>query len=184
MRYGNQSTSKFQKTKLKQYVAHFSMWATLNSPLLMGNDLRTLSPSVLSILNNPAVIAINQDPLGKPAIRIKRDEKVPKDEYGMGETQIWSGKLFGGDQVVTFLNAANKHLTMSATLEEIFLRETGKAPQAQMEWDVYDLWANRMNSVTARSIIEAPESATAILGKREWYNATEVPYEKGVEMGD
>jgi len=45
------------------------MWAALNSPLLMGNDLRKLSASAFTIFSNPAVIAINQDPLGKSCIR-------------------------------------------------------------------------------------------------------------------
>jgi alpha-galactosidase len=160
------------------------MWAILNSPLLMGNDLRIVSPSALSILNNPAVIAINQDPLGKPAIRIKRNQNVAKDQYGMGESQIWSGKLFGGDQVVAFLNAADEDLEMSASLEEIFLRETGKAPQVQEEWDVYDLWANRMSDAVAQKIISSPETSTEVLKKEDWYNSTALSYEDGVKAGD
>lgn len=157
----------------------------LNSPLLMGNDLRTLSPRALTILNNPAIIAINQDPLAKSAIRIYRNASVAKDEYGQGEIQIWSGKLFGGDQVVGFLNAANEDLDMSASLKEIFIREAGKAPQIEEEWDVFDLWADRMEESDAQKTLDAvPEARLEIFRELNWYNATEVPYEVGVIDGD
>jgi alpha-galactosidase len=97
------------------------MWAALNSPLLMGNNLRIISASAFTILNNPAVIAINQDPLAKSAIRVLRNTNVAKDRYGMGETQVWSGKLYGGDRVVIMLNAAAEDIEISVTLEEIFI---------------------------------------------------------------
>jgi len=161
------------------------MWAILNSPLLIGADLRTLEPSALTILNNPAIIAINQDPLAKSAIRIYRNTNVAKDEYDIGEIQIWSGKLFGGDQVVAFLNAADGDFEMKATLKEIFIREAGKAPQVDEHWDVYDLWADRMSDTLASSILQAKYDQTnKILRDVGWYNATEIPYEVGIKNGD
>ena len=41
---------------------HFALWCMMNSPLLIGCDLRTLSPQTLSLITNPELIAINQDP--------------------------------------------------------------------------------------------------------------------------
>lgn len=41
---------------------HFALWCIMNSPLLIGCDLRTLSPQTLSLITNPELIAINQDP--------------------------------------------------------------------------------------------------------------------------
>lgn len=109
---------------------------------------------------------------------------MAKDVYGVGEAQIWSGKLFGGDQVVIFLNAADEDLKMSASLAEIFLRETGKPTQAQEEWDVYDLWGNRMSEAVAQEIIESPNDSAKILTKINWYNSTALPYKEGIEKGD
>ncbi len=160
------------------------MWAALNSPLLMGNDLRTISASAFTILNNPAVIAINQDPLAKSAIRVRRDTNVTKDRYGIGETQVWSGKLYGGDRVVVMLNAAGEDIAMSITLEEIFLQETGKPPQVRESWTVFDLWGDRMDETVARQILDCPAKAPKIFQDSNWYNSTEVPYEEGVKMGD
>ncbi len=45
-------------------MSHFSLWAIAKSPLIMGCDVRNLSATSLSILTNPEVIAVNQDPLG------------------------------------------------------------------------------------------------------------------------
>eukprot|EP00808_Paulinella_micropora_P030624 g21985.t1 len=45
-------------------VAHFSLWALVKAPLLIGCDVTRLSKDTLSILSNKDVIAINQDALG------------------------------------------------------------------------------------------------------------------------
>jgi alpha-galactosidase len=73
-----------------EYMAHFTMWAAVKSSLLIGADLRHIDARALSILNNPAIIALSQDPLGRSAVQISRNRSVKKDRYGQGETQIWS----------------------------------------------------------------------------------------------
>ncbi|WP_091216497.1 glycoside hydrolase family 27 protein [Mucilaginibacter gossypiicola] len=55
---------------------HFSMWCMLNSPLLAGNDLRTMSKQTIDILTNKEIIALNQDPGFKQAKRIFRENNV------------------------------------------------------------------------------------------------------------
>ncbi len=42
----------------------FALWAIWSSPLYMSNDLRKLNPEMKKILQNKAVIAVNQDKLG------------------------------------------------------------------------------------------------------------------------
>jgi alpha-galactosidase len=153
----------------------------------MGNDLRTLSAPSLTILNNPTVIAVSQDPEGRSAVRIRRDFVVAKDEYGIGEAHVWSGSLYGGDQVVLFLNAADEDLEMSATLAEIFLHDGpgGSAPQVKEAWEVYDLWANRMDDKLAQKILDAPEDkAVNLLEQANWYNSTALSYKEGLKKGD
>lgn len=170
-----------------QYRAHFSLWAALRSPLLMGNDLRSLSALSLTILNNPAVIAISQDPEGRSVARVRRETQVAKDKYGMGEIQVWSGSLYGGDQVVILLNAAEEDASISASFEEIFLHDgpEGSAPQVQEEWQAYDLWANRMDTALAQKILDAPVGKLEKLFKdANWYNSTELPYKEGLKNSD
>ncbi|KAH7160988.1 alpha-galactosidase [Dactylonectria macrodidyma] len=174
-----------------EYKAHFTMWALLKSPLLIGADLRTLSPSALTILNNPAIIAINQDPAGRSAYRVHIDYSVKKDKYGVGEIQVWSGPLANGDQVVAFLNAAEEDVDMTCSLEEIFVSDGpgGSAPQVKHDWDVYDLWANRMHNSVAEALRDASlesklEAAGETLKQTHWYNSTDLPYAEGLRLGD
>jgi len=161
------------------------MWSALKSPLLISTHLRDLSPSAFTILNNPAVIAINQDPLGRSAVQIRRDINVKKDEYGMGEAQVWSGHLASGDQVVIFLNAADEDLDLEASLIEIFYHEgpNGHAAQVKETWNVYDLWGDRMDDGLAQRILSASSSSEAnkLLKKANWYNSTEIPYSQGLK---
>ncbi|KAL2075055.1 hypothetical protein VTL71DRAFT_8835 [Oculimacula yallundae] len=170
-----------------EYRAHFSLWAALKSPLLMGNDLRTLSSQALTILNNPAVIAVNQDPEGRSAFRVRHEKNAAPDKYGLGEIQVWTGPLYGGDQVVILLNAGGKDTKISASLEEIFSHEgpEGSAPQVQEEWDVYDLWANRMDNDLAQKILDADSKTLEKLFKdANWFNSTETSYMDGLKMND
>ena len=103
-----------------EYVTHFSLWAAIKSPLIMGNALRKITPSALSILLNPAVLAVSQDPGSRPADRQWRYFVADKDQYGKGEIQMWSGTLSGTDRLVLLLNAGTEAREMNATLEDIF----------------------------------------------------------------
>lgn len=165
------------------------MWASLKSPLLMGHDLSTMSAKTLTILNNPAIIAISQDPLGRAANLVRRDTNVKKDKYGMGETHLWTGQLAGGDQVVILFNAADEDIQMSASLEEIFYYEgpEGSAPQVQQTWNVYDLWAGRMDVGTAQKILDADgdlQSREQLWQEANWYNSSAISYREGLKAGD
>ena len=42
--------------------SHFAMWCMFSSPLLIGQDLRTIRPETLALYKNSELIAINQDP--------------------------------------------------------------------------------------------------------------------------
>lgn len=167
-----------------EYIAHFSMWAALKSPLLIGADLRKLDHKALSILSNPAVIAVNQDPLGRSAVRIAQDFDVKTDKYGQGETQIWSGPLYGGkgreDQLLIFLNAADEDVTMATSLNDIFVHEgpEGSAPHTKLAYNIHDLWERRMPEHSAQQILGGGPPM------RDWYNSTETPYTTGLDNSD
>jgi alpha-galactosidase len=164
------------------------MWAALKSPLLMGHDLRIMSAATLTILNNPAIIAISQDPLGLAVNLARRDTNVKKDKYGMGETHLWTGQLAGGDQAVILFNAADEDIQMIASLEEIFYYEgpEGSAPQVKQTWDVYDLWAERMDLETAQKILDAADDYgyERLLQEANWYNSSAMSYKEGLKAGD
>lgn len=54
----------------EQSKSQMAMWAIFAAPLLMSVDLRTIRPEYKAILQNKAVIAVNQDPLGLQGKRI------------------------------------------------------------------------------------------------------------------
>jgi alpha-galactosidase len=57
-----------------EYRTHMSLWSLLAAPLIAGNDLRDMTDETKSILMNHEVIAIDQDPDGKPVKRISPED--------------------------------------------------------------------------------------------------------------
>ena len=130
-----------------------------------------MDPATLSLVSNPAILAISQDPLGLPAFRAWQKPAAQENNtystalYTAGETSFWIGQLNGGDYVACFLNAAGTSQSMSATMDEIFVDQltTGSnAPVKQLSqtWEIYDVWGYRMDNATAISIING--NATSV----------------------
>ncbi len=81
------------KLSYEQNISHFSLWCMMNSPLILGNDLRKMDERVKEIVTNKALIAINQDALGKQAKRVKR-----------GSVDVLAKPLADGSTAVCFFN--------------------------------------------------------------------------------
>jgi alpha-galactosidase len=77
-----------------EYRTHMSLWALLAAPLLAGNDLSQMTDETKSILMNKAVIAIDQDKLGKQGDRVSEE----------GSKEIWSKPLSGGRVAIGMFN--------------------------------------------------------------------------------
>ena len=60
-----------------EYKTHFTFWAFMNSPLMIGCDITKMDEDAKKILTNKDVIAINQDPAQRQPFEIyqKVDEK-------------------------------------------------------------------------------------------------------------
>jgi alpha-galactosidase len=170
-----------------EYRTHMTMWAAIKSPLIMGNKLDQLSVEDYQILTNPAILALSQDPVGSAVQRRVVKQVEPKDEYGFGEVQIWSGQLYGGDYVVIFLNAANDTQDVEVPLWQVFGLIT--AAQAEEDWATYDLWAENVTisadvaSMVLNGTMELSSSSTdgTLQG---YYNATEMSWEAGIMAND
>ena len=85
--------------------AHFAMWSMLASPLMLGNDVRTMSQTTSDILGNRDVIAINQDTLGIQGYKYQTLEN--------GSVEVWLKPLVGGSWAVCFLNRGTAPVTFS-----------------------------------------------------------------------
>lgn len=79
-----------------------ALWAIWGSPLFMSNDLTNIRPEFKAILQNKAVIALNQDPEGLMGKQIATVESMPflvkvnvKMERKIMKYNIWTlGKLY------------------------------------------------------------------------------------------
>lgn len=104
----------FKGCSVEEYRTHFSLWALLNSPLMIGCDIRDMDEDTKSILLNRDVIAVNQDPLGsQPFFANNFAWKVNENRNSFTEphfvsypldTPIVAKYLDNGDIAVGFFN--------------------------------------------------------------------------------
>ena len=66
-----ESGSVPQQLSPAEEQSHFALWALLKAPLLIGADPTNLTEHALSVLTNPAVVAVSQDKLGVQGARIR-----------------------------------------------------------------------------------------------------------------
>jgi alpha-galactosidase len=94
--------------------AQVSMWAISGAPMLLGNDLsKPLTSATLSLLTNPEMIAIDQDPLGLQGLL------VAKPGAGL---QVWSKLLTGtGRRAVMLFNSTAADAPVAVTWDDLGL---------------------------------------------------------------
>ncbi len=123
--------------------AQLSMWAIVAAPLMLGSDPRALSPSAIAMLENPEVIAVDQDRLGIQGTMIEQE----------GAGQVWSKPLAGGAVAVALLNRGPSPLRIATTASHAGLA-------AARSYRVRNVWAHRTASSTgAIDAVVAPDSA-------------------------
>ena len=76
-------------TPNEQYT-HVSMWCLMAAPLIFSGDMTKLDPFTLSLLCNHEVIEVDQDPLGKQAVIVRKtaDELVLAKELEDGSRAV------------------------------------------------------------------------------------------------
>lgn len=77
--------------------SHFSMWAMVASPLIAGNDFRSMSKETLALLTNKDIIAINQDKMGVQGFKHAVQDGL----------ETWAKPLANGDWAIAFLNRSD-----------------------------------------------------------------------------
>lgn len=94
-----------------EYRTHVSLWAMLAAPLIAGHDVRSASPETVALLTNADVIAIDQDPLGKPGRRVLQRETV----------EVWTRTLADGRTAVAFFNRGTSGVKVDMPLAQLGL---------------------------------------------------------------
>lgn len=97
-----------------QYKTHFALWAMMNSPLMIGCDIRKISDEALDILKNKEVIAINQDLEGRGPYCIKQWNN-PDRVFTLIKP------LYGGDYAIGMFNLSDNASEMSLQFFDIGL---------------------------------------------------------------
>ena len=113
-------------TKLtpNEQVTHITLWSLLSAPLLIGCDMSQLDPFTTALLGNDEVLAVDQDPLGKPAGRKAKD----------GQLEVWARPLSDGTTAVGLFNRGSAPAEVTAHWTDLGL--SGEQP-------VRDLWQQK-----------------------------------------
>jgi alpha-galactosidase len=113
---------------------HFSFWAALKSPLIIGADITKVSNTSLNILLNKEIIAINQDDAGVAASYLPALSTE-------GSIQVWAGPLSAGnfEHVILALNEGAN--ATSITIPWSSIPELQNSTRAS--YKVRDVWAGK-----------------------------------------
>ncbi|WP_329459083.1 NPCBM/NEW2 domain-containing protein [Streptomyces sp. NBC_01497] len=129
-----------------EYRSHFSLWSMMDSPLLIGTDLRKATPQTLAILNNKDVIALDQDPLGKQATVLSSD----------GDRYVMTKQLANGDRAVALFNAGDQAQPISTTA-------TAAGLPRHASYAVTDLWSHTAYNSAGTLAATVPAHGTVLL---------------------
>ncbi|KKW91446.1 NPCBM/NEW2 domain-containing protein [Sphingobium chungbukense] len=102
----------FDERHLTEARSHFTLWAMMNAPLLIGADLRKTPQPLLDIFGNTGLIAINQDPAGNQAVIA----------FDSDSLQILVKTLANGDKAVALFNRGIASVDAVLTADHLKLR--------------------------------------------------------------
>ncbi|MFG2504725.1 NPCBM/NEW2 domain-containing protein [Streptomyces rubiginosohelvolus] len=137
-----------------QYRTQFSLWSVMAAPLVIGSDLRKLDAVSAEILTNREVIAVDQDPKGKPG------EIVASD----AGRWVISKELADGSRAVALFNETNRPRRIATTAAAVGL------PGAS-GYKARDLWTALEKGTAGTIAATVPAHGTVLLkvsADRKW----------------
>ncbi|MGW7007260.1 NPCBM/NEW2 domain-containing protein [Streptomyces sp. NPDC054933] len=147
-----------------EYRSHFSMWAVMAAPLLIGNDLRKATPSTYDIITNKDVIAVDQDPLGKQGTVLSSDS---------GRWTVVK-PMADGSRAVALFNETDQPQRIATTAAAIGL------PQ-RSAYTLRDLWQHKDYETAGTVSATVPAHGTAL--SRVSADAHAILHAPAVEIG-
>jgi alpha-galactosidase len=128
-----------------EYQTHFSMWAIMAAPLLIGSDLRDVTQESLDILLNEDVIAVDQDPLGAQGTVVS----------DVGGLIVVDKPLEDGSHAVALYNSTDTDANIATTAEEAGL-------PAAASYQLTDLWSKETSETAAEIAATVPAHGTTL----------------------
>ena len=110
-----------------EYRTHFAFWSIMNSPLMIGCDIRDMNQATKDILLNKDLIAINQDIEGRNPFCVSGLNSNPKEHIILIKT------LSNGDLAIGFFNFSDKKRHMV-----LYLYDIGLPISSGYELELYD----------------------------------------------
>ena len=135
----------FDGAHLVEARSHFSLWAMLNAPLMLGADLRSTPQALMDIVGNADIIALNQDPAGNQATLA----------YDADDLQILVKQLASGQKAVAIFNRGVA--AVEADLNAAHLKLRGDAPIT-----LTDLWDKGETTFTNETRIRVAPRETRV----------------------
>jgi alpha-galactosidase len=136
--------------------AHFSAWAMLASPLILGNDLRSMPAATRNIIGRRDVIAINQDPLGVQALRF----------WSQGQVELWAKPMANDEWAFMILNRGETALhyrydwQQNVIADDLSKREVDFKKGA---WAWKDAWTGKTGDTGRRLDVTVPAHGVVLL---------------------
>ncbi|HEV2784347.1 MAG TPA: NPCBM/NEW2 domain-containing protein [Actinophytocola sp.] len=128
-----------------EYRTHFSLWAMMSAPLLIGSNVPNLSTTNLDILRNTDIIALDQDPLGHQATIVSSS----------GGLVVYRKALSNGDIAVALLNETGSTATVSTTASAIGM-------PGGSSYTLKDLWSKATRTTSGTISSSVPSHGTVV----------------------
>ncbi|MFG2820003.1 NPCBM/NEW2 domain-containing protein [Kitasatospora sp. NPDC048365] len=128
-----------------EYRTHFSLWAEMAAPLLIGTDLRKVTPATYEILKNTDVIAVDQDPLGRQGTVIANN----------GGLVVMSKPLADGSRAITLTNE-------TATTQTVSTTAAAAGIGGASSYTLKDLWSKATSQSDGTITATLPSHGTAM----------------------
>lgn len=111
-----------------QYKTHFSIWALMGSPLMIGCDIRNMNEETHRILTNKELIKINQDKDCRQVF------KLPN--HWNDNVKIYARNLENGDIAVGMFNFGGEKAVVRMTVDELGIPEsTDRTLKLENVWE-------------------------------------------------
>lgn len=145
---------------------HMTMWCMLNSPLMLGMDLRRVEKNddIYKIITNEDLIALNQDTLGVQAKRIFTSKGVKPDTTYLRDNDrvdVLAKPLSDGSVALSFINVSLGFREDRISISPELIREYigGKMKDADnfvnaSKYKVKNLWTKEESVVETNEVAE------------------------------
>ncbi|MGY2734498.1 NPCBM/NEW2 domain-containing protein [Sphingomonas sp. UYP23] len=117
-------TKDFDADHMNEARSHFSLWAMVNAPLFIGYDLRKAPKSMMDVLGNARIIALDQDPAGNQAVLA----------FDTDDVQILVKTLASGDKAVAVFNRNAMPVDAVLTADQLKFTADGEVTLDDL-WD-------------------------------------------------